>query len=164
MSVTTLFKKPRSCDTTIAVFLKDWRYSSNQSTAGKSKWFVGSSKSNNSGWLTSAEANDTRILHPPERSDVGVCRSSSVNCRPLRMRVVLASCSSAQISWSRSFTTFKRSAFASPAAFWSSFCSLSNDRRSMSLSRTHSTGFKLFPWISCSTISTFKFLGNFSSL
>lgn len=91
MSVVTLFKKFLSWETRIKVCSYDLRYSSSQRTAGKSKWFVGSSSIKMCGrrynaqaiaTLTRGQAHQTikiswwsrctyRMRQPPDRDLVG---------------------------------------------------------------------------------------------
>lgn len=66
-------------------------YSSNHKTAFKSKWFVGSSNNNISEFTNNALANDTLILHPPERFKVGLYIISWEKPKPLKSSQALDS-------------------------------------------------------------------------
>mmetsp|Transcript_22375 Transcript_22375/g.48678 ORF Transcript_22375/g.48678 Transcript_22375/m.48678 type:complete len:91 (-) Transcript_22375:896-1168(-) len=67
------------------------KYSSSHRTASISKWFVGSSRSKNSGSMNNARANATRIRHPPLNSLVVMCCIFWVNPRPNKIWVARAS-------------------------------------------------------------------------
>ena len=55
---------------------------SNQIIAGRSKWFVGSSSSNSSGFSTNNLDNSARIFHPPEKSFILFEKSVLLNPKP----------------------------------------------------------------------------------
>mmetsp|Transcript_14423 Transcript_14423/g.47031 ORF Transcript_14423/g.47031 Transcript_14423/m.47031 type:complete len:103 (+) Transcript_14423:1023-1331(+) len=98
MWVQTLFKKSCEWHTIKSIFGHLDRYSSSQTTASMSRWFVGSSRSKRSGWIKSALANATRMRHPPEKELVGDCFFFSEKPRPVRIseaRVVAVAASSA---------------------------------------------------------------------
>mmetsp|Transcript_14630 Transcript_14630/g.38664 ORF Transcript_14630/g.38664 Transcript_14630/m.38664 type:complete len:107 (-) Transcript_14630:35-355(-) len=86
MSVTTSFRKCRSCETTTSVCVKtSRRWFSSQITVSRSKWFVGSSRRSKPGDTNRAQARATRIRHPPDRRFVGRAMSSSSTPKPFRI-------------------------------------------------------------------------------
>mmetsp|Transcript_17868 Transcript_17868/g.36602 ORF Transcript_17868/g.36602 Transcript_17868/m.36602 type:complete len:153 (-) Transcript_17868:18-476(-) len=81
-----------------------------------SKWFVGSSKSSNAGWMNRALASATRMRQPPLNSLVIIPCRARLNPSPLRIRVALVSAVSASSSSSRSYRSLSRSKHSSCAA------------------------------------------------
>mmetsp|Transcript_11665 Transcript_11665/g.38713 ORF Transcript_11665/g.38713 Transcript_11665/m.38713 type:complete len:104 (+) Transcript_11665:1108-1419(+) len=71
MCVHTPFRKSCECETRMRHFLYFARYPSSHTQASKSRWLVGSSRSNNVGAANSAFASATRMRHPPDMSSVG---------------------------------------------------------------------------------------------
>ena len=94
-------------------------YDSSQAIDGRSRWLVGSSRSNMSGLLKSSLPSDTRVFSPPERRDIFLSKSSSENPRPLRtpttslLAAYPLACSN---SWSRSVYVSSRALSSSPDA------------------------------------------------
>mmetsp|Transcript_100067 Transcript_100067/g.288951 ORF Transcript_100067/g.288951 Transcript_100067/m.288951 type:complete len:192 (+) Transcript_100067:1089-1664(+) len=121
MSVTTSLRNARSCDTTRTVCGYVCKWFSNQSTASKSKWFVGSSNMRISGRMNKAAAIAARTRQPPDIEESGAFCISSVNCNPARRVRARESAVFASISSKRSCTSasrvessaFSLSAFAS---------------------------------------------------
>mmetsp|Transcript_6209 Transcript_6209/g.19205 ORF Transcript_6209/g.19205 Transcript_6209/m.19205 type:complete len:100 (-) Transcript_6209:675-974(-) len=98
MSVHTQLRNSLACDTTSRVFGHLTRYSSSHSTACRSRWLVGSSRSSRSGSTNSARARATRMRHPPENVFVGRRIIAASNERPDRIVAARASAPSASIS------------------------------------------------------------------
>mmetsp|Transcript_18572 Transcript_18572/g.45574 ORF Transcript_18572/g.45574 Transcript_18572/m.45574 type:complete len:106 (+) Transcript_18572:1439-1756(+) len=102
ISVQTAFRKALSWLTTTTVdehcFKYDWR----NCIEGRSKWFVGSSRSSKSGRTNSALARATRISHPPESVLVGLSCILGENPSPLKIFAARASALSISISDIRS--------------------------------------------------------------
>ena len=91
MFVQTVSMKSCECEVMTKIWLYIDRYASSHTTASKSKWFVGSSRSNKCGLTNSARARATRILHPPDMSLVGRAIICCENPRPWRIEPALAS-------------------------------------------------------------------------
>mmetsp|Transcript_9115 Transcript_9115/g.20601 ORF Transcript_9115/g.20601 Transcript_9115/m.20601 type:complete len:103 (+) Transcript_9115:1064-1372(+) len=87
MWVHTVFMKSWEWQTKKRILVHFERYSSNHKTASISKWFVGSSKSKNSGSMNNALASETRIRHPPLNSHVFWFIMAMVKPKPKRMVV-----------------------------------------------------------------------------
>mmetsp|Transcript_18986 Transcript_18986/g.32472 ORF Transcript_18986/g.32472 Transcript_18986/m.32472 type:complete len:103 (-) Transcript_18986:1129-1437(-) len=98
MSVHTTLRNSLAWLTIMSVFGHLTRYSSSQSTACKSKWFVGSSSSSKSGSTKSARASATRMRHPPLNVLVARVIMSGVNESPDRIMAARASAPYASIS------------------------------------------------------------------
>ena len=107
-------------------------YLSNQMTALRSKWLVGSSNNRSVGSTNKARAKDTRILQPPDKFFVGLSIISFVNPRPARIRRALGSAASAFIAFSSSYTSFSRSIHSS----WLSLSDYSNNVMTISTAYT----------------------------
>ena len=90
-SVTTESRKPRSCETTSAVDGHALSQCISQSTAGKSKWLVGSSSRRRSHGTNSAAARLARIRQPPERLLSGAAIIGRENWSPARIVAARAS-------------------------------------------------------------------------
>mmetsp|Transcript_2698 Transcript_2698/g.5702 ORF Transcript_2698/g.5702 Transcript_2698/m.5702 type:complete len:249 (+) Transcript_2698:1805-2551(+) len=139
MSVQTVVRKSRSCETTTSVCFHFCKYPSSQMTACRSRWLVGSSSSKSRGLRKSARASEMRIRQPPEKDDVGHFFCSSRNWSPDRMVDARVSAESAPMSASSSYTSRSRSA-SSPSGSNSS---------SISICPSSSTSFRMnifLPW------------------
>mmetsp|Transcript_25706 Transcript_25706/g.56008 ORF Transcript_25706/g.56008 Transcript_25706/m.56008 type:complete len:205 (+) Transcript_25706:1083-1697(+) len=168
MSVVTVLRKSRSCDTTTRVFFQRVRYSSSHSTARRSRWLVGSSSSSRVGWMYRARAREMRMRQPPLNDCVARFCMASVNPRPCRILEARLSAVEAAIWFMRSYTSFRRSWALSwsqsGSSLWavsgsssfslSSFSSALSSISSTSAATTASRADLLSPTTSCSTSST----------
>mmetsp|Transcript_4874 Transcript_4874/g.11041 ORF Transcript_4874/g.11041 Transcript_4874/m.11041 type:complete len:84 (+) Transcript_4874:1092-1343(+) len=82
ISVQTPFMKSSECEVRIMDIGYCARYSSSQTHAPRSRWFVGSSSTSNVGFLKRACARATRMRQPPDMSFVGLAIIASENPRP----------------------------------------------------------------------------------
>mmetsp|Transcript_20853 Transcript_20853/g.45700 ORF Transcript_20853/g.45700 Transcript_20853/m.45700 type:complete len:201 (+) Transcript_20853:437-1039(+) len=175
MSVHTLSRNSRSCDTTMRVFFQRCRYSSSQITARRSRWLVGSSSRSNVGWMKRARAREMRMRHPPEKVCVARTCMEGVKPSPLRILAARPSAASAFFSRSPSYTWMSRSWAASrstrlPSSSLGSgsspvvhavscASSLRSSTTSTSASITALSADRSSPMTSCSTSSTSMYSG-----
>mmetsp|Transcript_66628 Transcript_66628/g.192450 ORF Transcript_66628/g.192450 Transcript_66628/m.192450 type:complete len:140 (+) Transcript_66628:1122-1541(+) len=82
ISVQTPFMKSSECEVKTTVVGYEARYSSSQTQAPKSKWFVGSSSTKSVGFLNNACAKATRMRQPPDMSLVALAIMASVKPKP----------------------------------------------------------------------------------
>mmetsp|Transcript_17708 Transcript_17708/g.55301 ORF Transcript_17708/g.55301 Transcript_17708/m.55301 type:complete len:231 (+) Transcript_17708:1260-1952(+) len=116
-SVHTSLRKSMSWDTERMVpFHRFARWSSSHSTASRSRWLVGSSRSSSRGWRKRARARDTRMRQPPERPSDPASAMSREKPRPERMRRARGSAASAPHASSASTTSPRRVTAAAHSA------------------------------------------------
>mmetsp|Transcript_20631 Transcript_20631/g.57983 ORF Transcript_20631/g.57983 Transcript_20631/m.57983 type:complete len:140 (-) Transcript_20631:490-909(-) len=137
MFVQTPFMKSSECDVKRSVLGYLARYSSSQTQAPKSRWFVGSSNSSNIGSTNSACARATRMRQPPDMSLVCLSIICWLNPRPCSSSQARASNVSGSILSSLSLMPASRSAFFSGSS--SNSCWLNCSSLSCSLATTSTT-------------------------
>mmetsp|Transcript_82252 Transcript_82252/g.266604 ORF Transcript_82252/g.266604 Transcript_82252/m.266604 type:complete len:186 (-) Transcript_82252:374-931(-) len=137
MLVQTPFMKSSEWDVKSRVFGYLDRYSSSQTQAPRSRWFVGSSSSSSMGSTKSAWARATRMRQPPDMSFVNLFIICSVKPRPWSSSQARASKVSGSILSSLSPMVARRSAL--PSGSSSRSFMLRASRRSCSLATTSTT-------------------------
>mmetsp|Transcript_95889 Transcript_95889/g.240345 ORF Transcript_95889/g.240345 Transcript_95889/m.240345 type:complete len:186 (-) Transcript_95889:347-904(-) len=128
ISVHTPFMKSSECEVSTIVVGYCAKYSSSQTHAPKSKWFVGSSSKSNVGLLKRACASATRMRQPPDMSFVALCIIASVKPRPCSKLPASGSKVSGAMRSNLSPSISRMSALASGSSshnFWTSPSSLS---------------------------------------
>ena len=75
---TVASRNARSCDATRSEPARRRRCSSSHSSASRSRWLVGSSRSSRSGSAMTRRASDARVCSPPDSADGGLAHSSRV--------------------------------------------------------------------------------------
>mmetsp|Transcript_9460 Transcript_9460/g.26374 ORF Transcript_9460/g.26374 Transcript_9460/m.26374 type:complete len:222 (-) Transcript_9460:203-868(-) len=152
VAVVVSLRNPRSCDTITTVFSHRCKNSSSQVSACTSRWFVGSSRSNRSGFMNSACANEMRMRQPPENSFVALAWSLASNPSPPRMLPALATASSEEMWSSLSYTSLRSIPSCLSLSSSSMIRSSSNKYvRSSSVSRTVCSALRSDGAASCST-------------
>mmetsp|Transcript_3589 Transcript_3589/g.9114 ORF Transcript_3589/g.9114 Transcript_3589/m.9114 type:complete len:132 (+) Transcript_3589:1387-1782(+) len=129
--------KSSECEVKSKVFGYFERYSSSQTQAPRSRWFVGSSSSKSMGSTKRAWARATRMRQPPDMSLVCLCIIFSVKPRPCRSSQARGSNVSGSILSSLSWITPSMSACFSTSSSMS--LRLSASRRACSEATTSTT-------------------------